>query len=556
MIWDYWSTGELQKFITQKDNKLLDRLQTIIPALEGGDYDPTQLMLRKNLVKIVSAFAPSDIFRKKDFMKWCLDRLPPEQLESLANRVGLGIDAVSFDERRNVIVSKSWNDIEYAKAFLEFFGLPDHFLAPRNQPVPQIEYHEPPSRENPRIITSSFKTLKDYQFPVFVKSLDKLKIPRSRFVVQMPTGAGKTRTAMEMITTHINSSKNSELPPLIIWLAHSEELCEQAFQCFNEVWSHVASMPLQSIRAWGGYTIPTELEIASFIVGSFQGLHADLVKNPSKYADFKTRTRLIIVDEAHKSVAPTYKAVIESLLGLNCNVVGLTATPGRSVVEETEELADFYFEDIVGVDDPDNRGVVPILKEKKVLSRVVYQELITNIDYHLTETQIKKLDKEFDFSKEFLGVLSGDDIRNLEIMKRLLNECKDNRKILFFGCSVDHSQFITAILIYFGVPAAHIDGSTDKRRRAAIIDSFRSGNLQVLCNYGVLSTGFDAPNTDTIFISRPTNSAVLYSQMIGRGLRGPAIGGTPSCKVIDVRDNIIGYGDADRVYDYFEEYWG
>ena len=77
----------------------------------------------------------------------------------------------------------------------------------------------------------------------------------------------------------------------------------------------------------------------------------------------------------------------------------------------------------------------------------------------------------------------------------------------------------------------------------------------MLCNFGILSTGFDAPNTDTVFITRPTNSAVLYSQMIGRGMRGPAVGGTATCNVIDVIDNIIGYGDSDKVYRYFDEYW-
>ena len=58
-----------------------------------------------------------------------------------------------------------------------------------------------------------------------------------------------------------------------------------------------------------------------------------------------------------------------------------------------------------------------------------------------------------------------------------------------------------------------------------------------------------------MFISRPTTSPVLYSQMIGRGLRGPAVGGTVSCRIIDVRDNIIGYGNQDRIYDLFEGYW-
>jgi superfamily II DNA or RNA helicase len=70
-----------------------------------------------------------------------------------------------------------------------------------------------------------------------------------------------------------------------------------------------------------------------------------------------------------------------------------------------------------------------------------------------------------------------------------------------------------------------------------------------------LTTGFDAPNTDVVFISRPTLSPVLYGQMIGRGLRGPAVGGTEKCSIIDVRDNLVGFGDDEQVYSKFDEFW-
>ena len=87
------------------------------------------------------------------------------------------------------------------------------------------------------------------------------------------------------------------------------------------------------------------------------------------------------------------------------------------------------------------------------------------------------------------------------------------------------------------------------------IDAFKRNRIQVLTNFGVLTTGFDAPNIDVVIIARPTTSIVLYSQMIGRGLRGAAVGGTESCEVIDIRDNFDAFGDLDEVYSHFEEYW-
>ena len=105
------------------------------------------------------------------------------------------------------------------------------------------------------------------------------------------------------------------------------------------------------------------------------------------------------------------------------------------------------------------------------------------------------------------------------------------------------------------IKAAHIDGDVSNNRRKKVINDFVNGEIQIICNYEILSTGFDAPKTDVVFISRPTFSIVLYAQMIGRGLRGPAIGGSKTCKIIDVKDNIQGYSNEDSVYDYFQEYF-
>ena len=102
----------------------------------------------------------------------------------------------------------------------------------------------------------------------------------------------------------------------------------------------------------------------------------------------------------------------------------------------------------------------------------------------------------------------------------------------------------------------HIDGSTDPRMRRSGIEAFRNGKLQVLCNYGVLTTGFDAPKTDVVVIARPTSSAVTYHQMVGRGLRGPKLGGTSRCTIVDVDFNVQNHGSRRRqLYQYYRDLW-
>jgi superfamily II DNA or RNA helicase len=88
-----------------------------------------------------------------------------------------------------------------------------------------------------------------------------------------------------------------------------------------------------------------------------------------------------------------------------------------------------------------------------------------------------------------------------------------------------------------GVSAAFLSGTTRDVTRRKVISDFKRGKLQVLCNCEVLTTGFDAPKVTHLVMARPTVSQVLYEQMVGRGLRGPKFGGTPSCTIIDCGDN-------------------
>jgi superfamily II DNA or RNA helicase len=86
------------------------------------------------------------------------------------------------------------------------------------------------------------------------------------------------------------------------------------------------------------------------------------------------------------------------------------------------------------------------------------------------------------------------------------------------------------------------------------VAAFRRGEVQVICNAGVFATGFDAPKVDMVLISRPVFSPVRYLQMVGRGLRGTANGGTERCKVVTLVDNIVGYGRT-RGPEFWQRYY-
>lgn len=158
-----------------------------------------------------------------------------------------------------------------------------------------------------------------------------------------------------------------------------------------------------------------------------------------------------------------------------------------------------------------------------------------------------------DLPPGFLKRLSNDNERNLQILKKLL-EIERARPTLVYACTVDHAEFLSFILNEKGRGSGSISAKTPLTIRRGLIDSFKKGNIDFLCNFGVLTTGFDAPKTECIVICRPTTSEVLYEQIVGRGMRGPEFGGTEFCDVIDFSDNIHRLG-GQMAYTRFEDFW-
>ena len=132
--------------------------------------------------------------------------------------------------------------------------------------------------------------------------MEELENRYSRFIIQMPTGSGKTRTACEIVSHYMNAKQNSS----VIWIAHSKELCDQAAECFKEVWPHLAYRDISIGRHYGRSKIDFS-QIGSkldFLCTTFQSLHA-LKKKFKTFEMLNSclhQDMLIIVDEAHKKL--------------------------------------------------------------------------------------------------------------------------------------------------------------------------------------------------------------------------------------------------------------
>ncbi|MFC4470909.1 DEAD/DEAH box helicase [Streptomyces xiangluensis] len=383
--------------------------------------------------------------------------------------------------------------------------------------------------------------------------------PPQRSMLSLPTGAGKTRVAVEALTRALRELPADRESVPVLWIAQSEELCEQAVQSWHFAWKATGPAKRLTIsRLWNRNE-------ADPVTGGFHLVIAtdaklEKVIDTEDYAWLRA-AQAVVVDEAHTSLSPRYTRVLGAL-GLTphrtrCPFVGLTATPFRgNSTEETDRLVGRYGHNRLDhrADGTEILGEDPYLTLQNlgVLARVKHRQLEgarMELDAEERENfeQLRRLPSSVE---ERLGQ---DHKRNQTLLDTITGLPTD-WPVLLFATSVNHAKLMAALLAREGVPAASISGDTAIGVRRHVIDRFRKREIRVLTNYGVLSQGFDAPKTRAIIVARPTYSPNVYQQMIGRGLRGEANGGKDECLIVNVADNIDKYGE-ELAFRRFEYLW-
>ena len=179
------------------------------------------------------------------------------------------------------------------------------------------------------------------------------------------------------------------------------------------------------------------------------------------------------------------------------------------------------------------------LIQRRILCDVYHKVLVSKSAINITMKDVSDVEAYGEFQAKTLNQIGASFERNALILKGIKHMRDAGRgKVLFFGCSVEHSRKIAiALKAMYGMKTKYVDSAMDLDSRIAAIQEFRAGDTEVLCNFGVLTTGFDAPGIDCVFVGRPVRSALLYTQMIGRGMRGTKNGGTEDMIIVDIDDN-------------------
>nr|WP_254646435.1 DEAD/DEAH box helicase [Streptomyces sp. GbtcB6] len=432
-----------------------------------------------------------------------------------------------------------------AIVFVSEMRLPVAFAGSKTPSPPPFE-----TVEGPR----DFPSLHGYQEDL-VRNISTMldRLAPQRGMLSLPTGAGKTRVTAEAVIRWVK--RVGDLKGPLLWIAQTEELCEQAVQSWKFVWSKVgAERPLTISRLWSTYEVGNVVDHPHLVVATDAKLERCL--DTDQYAWLR-KAALVIVDEAHTAISKRYTEIL-SQLGLtqyetSRHLLGLTATPFRNTnEEETRRLVSRFGNRRL------DEGVFPSgdpyrdLQDWRILAQVEHRTLEGG-RIELTRDEKTHADRMAMLSRSAEQRLADDHARSRRIVDSV-TELPDNWPTLLFATSVDHAKYLAAMLNDQGVPSAAVDSTTSTQDRRNRIENFRNGRIRVLTNYGVLTQGFDAPATRVVVVARPVYSTNVYQQMIGRGLRGPLNGGKDSCLILNVSDNIANF-DTHLAFTQFEHLW-
>ncbi len=350
--------------------------------------------------------------------------------------------------------------------------------------------------------------------------------------VVLPTGTGKS-----LVLAQIAKDTALNWQGRVLILAHVKELLEQNADKIQRLCEEI---PV-GIYSAGLKSRQTKEPV---IVAGIQSVY-------NKACDLDAFD-LIMIDECHL-IAPDgdgmYRTFLKEMKTINPRVrlVGMTATPyrlkGGLICKPENLLNEICYE--AGLKEMIQQGYLSPL-----VSRAGRAEA------DLSNLHIRG--GEF-INDEIEAVMDSDHLV-AAACREIVDLTKDRKSVLIFTSSVKHCQHVAeAIRGYSGQECAVVTGETSPGERAEIIDRFKGKAvpadlfgtlkppLKFVCNVNVLTTGFDAPNTDCIVLLRPTNSPGLLVQMVGRGTRLSPETGKTDCLVLDYGGNIMRHGPVDMI---------
>lgn len=497
------------------------------------------------------------IFEDESFRASILSSLSNEEVENFAEKLQI----IDEPNARAAIASSIWKwDSVFVNTFCEYFQCSDVVAE-------ALSFLENETRSE-RVVNTigsfdcKFFELHAYQSKVKDDVIRHFEISnQQKALIQLPTGAGKTRVGIHTAIRYISGQSSRKH---ILWLAYQPLLLKQALETFEELWPILGSGEISVGQCYGGInTLYFENEKSI----TFANVPVLLDRYAENKDNLNQKLSLIVFDEAHQSIADNARRLLSNLTRNDeIKLIGLTATPGRSAEDplENRRLVQFFDNCKFEIEPPINVSYIgsasdQLADEKKRKTAIRWlqeQGVLANLKHEvigIEKCQNISADVEEVYKGDVLKNIEKDVKRNKKIIDKLIELNQKSMKVLVFACSIEHSKNIVSLLKFKGINAGLVTGENINTRDIVLGKFTDTNEINIIVNYGVLTTGFDAPILDALLVARPTSSVVTYSQMLGRVLRGIMNGGHDTNYIYNVGTPF--YGDEVDAYNYFSDYW-
>ncbi|QKV93521.1 DUF3427 domain-containing protein [Streptomyces sp. NA02950] len=358
--------------------------------------------------------------------------------------------------------------------------------------------------------TISLAGLEVRPYPHQEDMLERLAIEREihdrhRNLLVAATGTGKTVMAALDYKSLVRANRGRR--PSLLFVAHRQEILEQSLRTYQHVLNDANFGELMV-----GGEVPEDW---THVFASVQSLNAH---SPERFAP--DQFDVVVIDEFHHGVSPTYRRIIDHFEPNE--LLGLTAIPERM---DGKNVQDEFFDGHIAAE----MRLWEAL-ENELLSPFHYFGIADNTDLDgLTWKQGSYVMSELN------QLYTGNHARARLIVKAVEEKVTDPgaMQALGFCVSVAHARFMADFFRQAGIKAEALDGSSSATERAQALAELRDGRVQILFSVDLFNEGLDIPDVDTLLLLRPTSSATVFLQQLGRGLRR-----TPDKAVLTVLDFI------------------
>ena len=374
-------------------------------------------------------------------------------------------------------------------------------------------------------------------------------------LVVLPTGGGKTYTAAVWLLRNAIDRKKK-----ILWIAHRQTLLDQAAETFqnyaySELIPGIYSFRYRVISGASEHDKMVDIDKKDDLLI----VSKDSIGRNPKALDkwLKGEDEIFfVVDEAHHSIAKTYRKVISYVKDKVANVklIGLTATPFRTAESERGLLGKIFTDGVENGEIVQNEKGITYqisLKElinRQILSQPIIESYNTGEEYgsYLGAKDLERIQRLDLLPDDLADEMVNNAVRNKFIVETYVNNKERYGQTILFALNVNHAIALSALFNHYGIKAGYVVSSVrdaitgvsrSREDNARVYEAYKNEEIQVLVNVNILTEGVDLPKTQTVFLTRPTVSKILMTQMIGRALRGEKAGEKKKAYIVSFIDN-------------------